>query len=64
NHACHHFLQAFASLGVPQEVKTDNGPAYISQKLATFLKEWGVHHIFGIPHSPTSKAIIEKAHQT
>ncbi|NXY38947.1 POK25 protein, partial [Pomatorhinus ruficollis] len=27
-HACRHFLQAFASLGVPQEVKTDNGPTY------------------------------------
>ncbi|NXO17415.1 POK7 protein, partial [Oriolus oriolus] len=27
-HACRHFLQAFASLGVPQEIKTDNGPTY------------------------------------
>ncbi|NWW28417.1 POK7 protein, partial [Falcunculus frontatus] len=27
-HACQHFLQAFASLGIPHEIKTDNGPAY------------------------------------
>ncbi|NXB59758.1 POK7 protein, partial [Struthidea cinerea] len=27
-HACQHFLQAFASLGIPQEIKTDNGPTY------------------------------------
>ncbi|RLW04439.1 hypothetical protein DV515_00005897, partial [Chloebia gouldiae] len=39
NHDCHHFLQAFALLGVSQEVKTNNGPAYISQKLATFSKD-------------------------
>lgn len=29
-----------------------------------FLKDWGVCQIFGIPHSPTSQAIIERAHQT
>ncbi|NXJ28694.1 POK7 protein, partial [Dicrurus megarhynchus] len=27
-HACQHFLQAFVSLGIPQEIKTDNGPTY------------------------------------
>ncbi|NWI75799.1 POK19 protein, partial [Dryoscopus gambensis] len=53
NHACQHFLQAFASLGVPQEIKTDDGPAYTAQKLATFLMNWGVCHTFGIPYSPT-----------
>lgn len=52
NHACQHFLQAFASLGVPQEVKPDNGPAYTFQKVTTFLMDWGVHHTFGIPHPP------------
>lgn len=25
------FLPAFATLGVPQQIKTDNGPAYTSQ---------------------------------
>ncbi|RMB94877.1 hypothetical protein DUI87_28681 [Hirundo rustica rustica] len=44
---------AFASLGVPQEIKTDNGPTYIGKVLDKFLKRWGVHHTFGIPHSPT-----------
>ncbi|NWI76707.1 POK7 protein, partial [Dryoscopus gambensis] len=47
-HACQHFLQAFASLGVPQEIKTDNGPAYIAKELANFLMKWGVRHTFGI----------------
>ncbi|RMB89189.1 hypothetical protein DUI87_34451 [Hirundo rustica rustica] len=44
---------AFASLGMPQEIKTDNGPTYIGKVLDKFLKRWGVHHTFGIPHSPT-----------
>ncbi|RMB92373.1 hypothetical protein DUI87_31248 [Hirundo rustica rustica] len=63
-HACRHFLQAFASLGVPQEIKTDNGPTYIGKVLDKFLKRWGVHHTFGIPHPPTGQAIIERTHQT
>lgn len=29
--ACHHFLAAFVTLGIPQQIKTDNGPAYTSQ---------------------------------
>ncbi|NWV04314.1 POK7 protein, partial [Ptilonorhynchus violaceus] len=30
-HARQHFLQAFASLDVPQEIKTDNGTAYVAK---------------------------------
>lgn len=63
-HACQHFLQAFASLGVPQEIKTDNGPAYTAQKSASFLMDWGVRHTFRIPYSPTSQAIVERTHHT
>ncbi|NWV97757.1 POK7 protein, partial [Machaerirhynchus nigripectus] len=52
SHTCQHFLQAFASLGVPQEIRTDNGPPYIAKKLADFLMDWGVQHTFGVPYSP------------
>ncbi|NWV03615.1 POK10 protein, partial [Ptilonorhynchus violaceus] len=45
---CHHFLAAFASLGVPRQVKTDNGPAYTSQRLCSFFQQWGVTHLTGI----------------
>ncbi|NXY03673.1 POK19 protein, partial [Pteruthius melanotis] len=64
SHTCQHLLRAFASLGVPQEIKTDNGPAYTAQKLATFLMCWGVRHTFSIPYSPTSQAIVEKTHHS
>ncbi|NXH14007.1 POK8 protein, partial [Bucco capensis] len=63
-HAKKHLLQAFSVLGVPKEIKTDNGPAYISKVLETFLQDWGVEHKFGIPHSPTGQAIVERANQS
>ncbi|NXI82343.1 POK7 protein, partial [Rhipidura dahli] len=52
-HACQHFTQAFALLGIPQEVKTDMCPTYTGRTLDTFLKNWGVCHTFGIPNSLT-----------
>ncbi|NXM93502.1 POK6 protein, partial [Sylvia borin] len=63
-HVCQHFSQAFSSLGVPQEIKTDNGPSYVLQEFASFLNDWGVRHTFGIPYSPTSQGMIERTHQT
>ncbi|NXA81872.1 POK25 protein, partial [Thryothorus ludovicianus] len=56
------FLQAFASLGVPQEIKTDNGLAYAAKELAKISMNWGVSHTFSIPHSATVQAIIERTH--
>ncbi|NXS64483.1 POK19 protein, partial [Brachypteracias leptosomus] len=62
-HVCKHLTGCFAVMGVPECIKTDNGPAYISQKVQTFLQKWGVVHKTGIPHSPTGQAIIERTHQ-
>ncbi|RMC21437.1 hypothetical protein DUI87_02303 [Hirundo rustica rustica] len=59
-----HWRQAFAVLGIPSAVKTDNGPAYASQKVRQFLQSWGVSHNFGIPHSLTGQAIVERNHGT
>ncbi|NWZ59713.1 POK19 protein, partial [Haliaeetus albicilla] len=51
-------------LGVPKEIKTDNGPAYGSTRFARFCNLWGIHHGTGIPHLPTGQAIVERASQT
>ncbi|NXJ09438.1 POK18 protein, partial [Odontophorus gujanensis] len=59
-----HWLSAYAAMGIPHTTKTDNGPAYTSKATRTFLKEWGIKHTTGIPHSPTRQTIIEHAHQT
>ncbi|KAK4822302.1 hypothetical protein QYF61_013001 [Mycteria americana] len=63
-HVRGHFRAAFAALGVPREIKTDNGPAYISHVTCRFFHTWGINHKTGIPHSPTGQAIIERAHRT
>ncbi|KAF4804495.1 endogenous retrovirus group K member 8 Pol protein-like protein [Turdus rufiventris] len=63
-HAEQHLVQAFSVLGIPKEIKTDNGPAYVSKEFLEFVQQWGVEHQTGIPHSPTGQAVIEHAHQT
>ncbi|RMC11183.1 hypothetical protein DUI87_12096 [Hirundo rustica rustica] len=52
-----HLIHAFSFLGVPKELKTDNGPAYKSRELCSFLQQWGVEHKTGIPHSPTAEDV-------
>ncbi|RMB92455.1 hypothetical protein DUI87_31097 [Hirundo rustica rustica] len=59
-----HLVQAFLVLGIPKEIKTDNGPAYTSKEFQEFVQQWGVEHKTGIPHSPTGQAVVEQAHQT
>ncbi|RMC16817.1 hypothetical protein DUI87_06070 [Hirundo rustica rustica] len=63
-HAKKHLVQAFSMLGIPKEIKTDNGPAYTSKGFLEFVQQWGVEHKTGIPHSPTGQAVVERAHQT
>ncbi|KFO96900.1 hypothetical protein N300_07663, partial [Calypte anna] len=63
-HVCKHLTCCFAVMGVPQNIKTDNGPVYASDRVRTFMKTWGVNHRTGIAHSPTDQAIAERAHQT
>lgn len=63
-HVKHHLTNCFAVMGVPQQVKTGNGPAYASEKIRKFCQQWGIKHVTGIPRSPTGQAIIERANQT
>lgn len=59
-----HFMRAFATLGIPAHIKTDNGPAYTSTAIKAFLDSWGIIHTTGIPHSPTGQSLIERSHQS
>ncbi|NWY94559.1 POK19 protein, partial [Loxia curvirostra] len=58
-----HFYMAFATLGVPKAIKTDNGPAFTSKRLKEFTQQWGISHTTGIPHNPTGQSIVEQAHK-
>lgn len=60
---CRHWSEAFAVLGVPQQIKTDNGPNYVSSTSREFLRRWNITHITGVPHNSTGQAIVERKHQ-
>ncbi|XP_013196514.1 uncharacterized protein K02A2.6-like [Amyelois transitella] len=51
----------FARHGIPQELITDNGPAYASKEFATFSKQWGFKHVTSSPKYPVSNGRSEKA---
>ena len=63
-HVERHLMSCFAVMGVPVEIKTDNGPAYSSQRVARFMTTWGIKHVKGIPHSPMGQAVVERANRT
>ncbi|NXK44515.1 POK25 protein, partial [Chauna torquata] len=54
-----HLLSCFAVMGVPTQVKRDNGLGYRAELLTHFLQAWGVSHSFGIPRNSTGQAIVE-----
>ncbi|RMC17908.1 hypothetical protein DUI87_05577 [Hirundo rustica rustica] len=61
--AIKHLIQAFSFMGIPRELKTDNGLAYRSKEFCSFLQQWGVEHKTGILHSPTGQAVVERTHR-
>jgi len=63
-HVVRHLTACFAVMGVPQEIKTDNGPTYTGGWVCRFLQMWGVKHVTGIPHTPMGQAMIERARRT
>ena len=62
-HVIAHFLETFAILGIPQCIKTDNGPAYVSHKVARFFAAQQITPLTGIPYNPQGQGIIERTHQ-
>ena len=51
----------FATFGVPEELSSDGGPEFISQKTVDFLKRWGVRHRKSSSHFPQSNGRAEVA---
>ena len=50
----------FARLGIPEEVKSDNGPQYASKEFQQFAKIWKFNHTTSSPRYPESLAQLEK----
>ena len=51
----------FATFGVPEELSSDGGPEFISNKTTTFLSKWGVRHRLSSAHFPKSNGRAEVA---
>ena len=54
----------FSSLGLPEILVTDNGPAFSSQEFAAFSKANGIRHVTSVPYHPASNGLAERAVQT
>ncbi|NXH15371.1 POK18 protein, partial [Bucco capensis] len=63
-HVRKHLTRCMAVMGVPEQIKMDNGPAYASECVQKFMQTWGILHVKGLPNSPTGQAVVERANQT
>ena len=54
----------FARHGIPEEVRSDNGPQYASAEFTHFAKEWGFKHTTSSPRFPQSNGEAEHAVET
>ena len=63
-HVISHLHSCFATMGLSQIIKTDNGPTYTSSAFRDFLKAWSIKHHTGIPYNPQGQAIVEQANKS
>ena len=54
----------FCRYGIPETVRSDNGPQYSSSEFATFARECNFHHVTSSPLFPQSNGQVERAIQT
>ncbi|KAL6083360.1 hypothetical protein STEG23_036930, partial [Scotinomys teguina] len=54
-----HCLEAWAAWGKPQQLKTDNGPAYSGQKFESFCAQMDVQLVHGLPYNPQGQGKAE-----
>ena len=47
-------------LGVPNQIKTDNGTCYCSQEFEMFCRQFNITHITGMPYTPQGQSILEQ----
>ncbi|XP_037568045.1 uncharacterized protein K02A2.6-like [Dermacentor silvarum] len=54
----------FARYGIPDILRSDNGPQYSSLEFLQFMSSWGVRHVTSSPHYAQSNGEAERAVQT
>ena len=58
------FKSICAKFGIPEEIKTDNGPQFISQEFSSFCKQYEIKHTTSTPRYPQSNGESERAVRT
>lgn len=54
----------FSRHGIPEVVRSDNGPQYASAEFSTFASSYGFQHITSSPRYPQSNGLAERCVQT
>ena len=53
--------ELFAANGIPEEIRSDNGPQFASHLFAEFTKDWNIKHSISSPRNPRSNGQAESA---
>ena len=58
-------FQCFSQIGLPEQIKADNSPAYnVPAAFKKCCQHFPIVHSTGIPYNPQGQAIVERALQT
>ena len=52
--------ELFAEHGIPEEIRSDNGPQFASHLFAEFTKDWNIKHSTSSPRNPRSNGSISR----
>src|SRR5690606_25726391 len=53
--------QHFARHGIPEELRTDNGPCFASSEFRQFMNSWKIRHVTTSPHYHRANGLAESA---
>lgn len=56
-HTIEVFRSVFADTGIPERLVSDNGPQFVSEEFADFLKGNDVKHIRSAPYHPKTNGL-------
>ena len=54
----------FSRQGIPEEIRSDNGPQYSSKEFRVFCQDWGIRHTTSSPRYPQSNGLAERTVRT
>jgi len=57
----HEIISVFSSYGIPEIIRSDNGPCYRGEKFKKFAKDWCFKHNTSSPRYPQSNGMAERA---